>query len=40
MGKVAEAVKLSKKKHAEDAKQISLFDYYHIEDIVIKVRKK
>lgn len=39
MKTVAEAVKLSKEKHKEE-KQISLFELFEIEDIIIKVRKK
>lgn len=38
MKTVAEAVKAYNKKH--ETKQISLFDVYEIEDIIIKVKKK
>lgn len=39
---ISEAVKQYKEKHSEkeEVRQISLFDLYEIEDIIIKVRKK
>lgn len=37
---VAQVVKQYNKKHDDESEQISIFELFEIEDIVIKVRKK